>query len=197
MRDSSFHGDRKVEQKPQLDDVTLEKCRAYLKLLASTQVDRLSQQQVDASDLVQQTMLDAVKRKDQFRGTSEAELLAWLRTILSNNLVDAIRHFGRAKRDVGRNVSVNADISESFWRIEALAIEPGASPSQRAVTNELLLKLPAALDSLPEQQRQAILLHHLQGLKLSETARELGKSEAAVGGLLHRGLKRLYELMGE
>jgi RNA polymerase sigma-70 factor, ECF subfamily len=90
---------------------------------------------------------------------------------------------------------MNADISESFRRIEALAIEPGSSPSQRAVTNELLLKLPAALEELPDLQRRAILMHHLQGLKLSETARDLGKSESAVGGLLHRGLKRLHELM--
>jgi len=197
MLDSSSHGDREVGEGGKIDEPTLEKCRAYLKLLASTQVDRWLQQRVDASDLVQQTMLDAVARSDQFRGSSETELLAWLRTILSNNLIDAIRHYGRAKRDIARDNSINADISESFRRIEALAIEPGSSPSQRAVTNELLRKLPTALDALPEMQRQAIVLHHLQGLKLSETARELGKSESAVGGLLHRGLKRLYELMRE
>lgn len=197
MLDSSYHGESSVVKGGEIDEQTLEKCRAYLKLLASTQVDRWLQKRVDASDLVQQTMLDAFQRKDQFRGSSEAELRAWLRTILSNNLVDAIRHYGRAKRDIARNNSIDADISESFRRIEALAIDPGSSPSQRAVTNELLMKLPAALDELPDLQRQAIVLHHLQGLKLSETARELGKSESAVGGLLHRGLKRLHELMRE
>ena len=142
-------------------------------------------------------MLDAVARRDQFRGTTEGELLAWLRAILSNNLVDAFRHYGRAKRDVGRNFSLEQEISQSFRRIDALATDSASSPSQRAATNEQLLRLPEALAALPDAQRKAIVLHHLQGSKLAETAQTLGRSESAVGGLLHRGLKRLHELLEE
>ena len=118
-----------------------------------------------------------------------------MRKILSNNLIDAFRHFGRAKRDIARNRSLEDEISQSFARIDALVADSAASPSQRAATNEQLLRLPAALDALPSAQREAIVLHHLQGLKLSETARLLDRSESAVGGLLHRGLKRLHELL--
>jgi RNA polymerase sigma-70 factor (ECF subfamily) len=185
-----------VQQSEQIDDEMLEKCRAYLRLLASSQVDTWLRQRVDASDLVQQTMLDAVARRDQFRGSSEGELLAWLRAILSNNLVDVFRHNGRAKRDVARNVSLDEQISQSFRRIDALATD-SASPSQRATTNDQLLRLPQALDALPDGQREAIVLHHLQGLKLCEICLVMGRSEAAVGGLLHRGLKRLHELLEE
>jgi RNA polymerase sigma-70 factor (ECF subfamily) len=181
----------------QIDERALEQYRAYLKLLASNQIDTWLQQRMDASDLVQQSMLDAVARRDQFRGGSEGELLAWLRTILSNNLIDAFRHYGRAKRDVSKELSLDEEIAQSYRRIDALVTDSGSSPSQRAATNEELLRLPAALDALPTAQREAIVLHHLQGFKLSETARLLDRSEAAVGGLLHRGLRRLHELLGE
>ena len=181
----------------EIDDETLQRYRAYLKLLATSQVDTLLRQRIDESDLVQQSLLDAVARRDQFRGSSEEELLAWLRTILSNNLIDAFRHYGRAKRDAARTRSLEDEISQSFARIDTLVADPGVSPSQRAATNEQLLRLPAALDALPSAQREAIVLHHLQGLKLSETARLLDRSESAVGGLLHRGLKRLHELLEE
>lgn len=177
------------------DSKTVERYRTYLKLLAHTQVDSWLGQQVDASDLVQQTLLDAVARCDQFRGESEAEFLAWLRRILSNNLVDARRYHGREKRDVGRIQSLEAEISTSFRRLDALADSGRSTPSQRAVTNEQLSRLLSALETLPGAQREAVILHHLQGLKLSETSDRLGRSEAAVCGLLHRGLKRLHELL--
>ena len=75
--------------------------------------------------------------------------------------------------------------------------DSASSPSQRAATNEQLFRLPEALEALPGAQREAIVLHHLQGLKLAETAEVLGRTESAVGGLLRRGLKRLHELLEE
>ena len=152
---------------------------------------------MDASDLVQQTLLDAVAQTDQFRGNSEAQFLAWLRQSLANNLVDAFRYHGRKKRDISRNRSLDEGISKSFLRVDALATDSRSTPSQRAATNEQLLRLPSALEALSEAQREAIILLHLQGLKLSETSERLGRSEAAVCGLLHRGLKRLHEILEE
>jgi RNA polymerase sigma-70 factor (ECF subfamily) len=186
-----------VMKSREMDDQTLERCRAYLKLLACGQVDSWLGQQIDASDLVQQTLLDAVVRTDQFRGKSEAEFFAWLREILKNNLIDAFRHHGCAKRDVARNRSLDEDISKSFRRVDALATGSRSTPSQQAATNEQLLRLPPALEALSDAQREAIVLHYLHGLKLSETSKKIGRSEAAVCGLLHRGLKRLQELLEE
>jgi RNA polymerase sigma-70 factor (ECF subfamily) len=180
----------------EIDGETLERCRAYLKLLACTQLDSFLGQQVDASDLVQQTLLDAVAKAEQFRGRSEAELISWLCQILANNVVDAFRYHGRAKRDLARIQSLDESLADSFRRIEALA-QSCSTPSQLAVMNEQLLRLPEALDSLSNLQREAIVLHHLQGLRLTETAQRMGKSESAVCGLLHRGLKRLHEMLGE
>ena len=65
----------------------------------------------------------------------------------------------------------------------------------RAIRNEDLLRLADALLQLAEAQREAILLHHLQGWKIGEVAEHLDRTEAAVAGLLHRGLRKLRELM--
>ena len=62
---------------------------------------------------------------------------------------------------------------------------------------EDLLQLADALWKLPAAQRDAIVLHHLQGWTLSETAKRLDKTDAAVAGLLHRGLRKLRELLSE
>ena len=180
----------------EVDNETIERFRAYLTLLAASQMDSFLGQRIDASDIVQQTLLDAVTKEDQFRGRSDAELAAWLRRILANNMVDAFRYHTRDKRNASREKSLDESIFQSFRRVDAL-IAPNPTPSQRACANEQVLQLPAALEQLSDAQREAIVLHHLQGLKLSETGKRMGKSEAAVCGLLHRGLKRLNEIMEE
>jgi RNA polymerase sigma-70 factor, ECF subfamily len=180
----------------QFDNESLERFRAFLKLLAHSQLDSLLSRQIDASDVVQQTMLDAMDNVEQFRGRSEVEFLSWLRQILANNLIDAHRYHGRAKRDVARIRSLDESIYESFHRAELLA-QSCSTPSQHAVKSEQLLRLPEALSALSDAQREAIMLHHLQGLKLAETAIRMGKSESAVCGLLHRGLKRLHQILGD
>lgn len=72
-----------------------------------------------------------------------------------------------------------------------------SSPSQRAVKQEELIRLAEVMTKLPEAQREAVVLHHLQGLSLAEVAQEMGKTEAAVAGLLFRGLKTLHNLLEE
>jgi RNA polymerase sigma-70 factor (ECF subfamily) len=115
---------------------------------------------------------------------------------LANNLADAIRRFRRAKRDIRRERSLDAALADSSMKL-ANCLAADSTPSRRAVQNEDLLRLADALVSLPEPQREAIVLHHLQGCTLRDTATRLSKSDTATAGLLHRGLKRLRELMSE
>jgi RNA polymerase sigma-70 factor (ECF subfamily) len=175
----------------------LERYRAYLCLLARLQLDGRPGDKLDASDVVQQTLLEAHQKRDQFRGRTDAEQAAWLRQILAHNLADAARALGRAKRDVARERSLDAALDASSCRLEAWLAAEQSSPSQHAVKNEQLLGLAAALAQLPDAQREAVVLHHLQGRPLADLAQHLGRSESAVAGLLHRGLKRLRELLGE
>ena len=173
---------------------SLEQFRSYLLLLARLQLEAGPRQRLDPSDIVQQTLLEAHARADQFQGDDSA-LAAWLRQALVNNLRDARRALHRDKRDVRREQSLEAAVEQSSARLEGILAAPHSSPSQRAVSNEDLLRLADALILLPEAQREAIVLHHLQGCSLSETARRLDRTDAAVAGLLHRGLKKLRELM--
>ena len=171
-----------------------EKFRSYLLLLARLHLDRRWHAQIDPSDLVQQTLLDAHDRWNQL-GTANAELAGWLRKALANNLADALRHLRRDKRDVAREQSLDVALDASSASLAGWLASAQSTPSQQAVKNEDLLRLADALNRLPDLQREAIILHHLQGRPLRETARELERSDTATAGLLHRGLKKLRELM--
>jgi RNA polymerase sigma-70 factor (ECF subfamily) len=175
----------------------LERHRPYLSLLARSYLSPGNPARLEASDVVQQTMLDAFAKRDQFRGTTDAESAAWLRQILKHNLADAIRNQQREKRDVRREQTLGGHIDSSFTRTDQWLAAAQSSPSQRAVKQEDLLRLSQALTQLPDAQREAIVLHHLQGLKLADVAKEIGRSEAAVAGLLFRGLKALHALLDE
>lgn len=181
---------------PPTDDPerSLDQYRSYLLLLARLQLDVRAQSKLDPSDVVQQTLLEAHAKRDQFQGNS-AGLAAWLRQALANNLRDALRALRRGKRDLRRETSLETALEQSSAKLGDLLAAGGSSPSRRIGRNEELLRLAVALEQLPEAQRQAVVLHHLHGWTLAETAAKLERTDGATAGLLHRGLKRLRELM--
>ena len=170
--------------------------RSYLLILARMQLDPRVQCQVEASDIVQLTLLEAHAKQQQFIG-DEAGFTAWLRKALANNIRDALRRVRRQCRDVNRERSLEAALEQSSSRLAGCLAAAQSSPSKQAVRNEDLLRLADALLELQEAQREAVVLHHLQGWTLSEVAAHLGRSDAAVAGLLHRGLRRLRDIMNE
>jgi RNA polymerase sigma-70 factor (ECF subfamily) len=172
---------------------SFEQYRAYLHLLARLQLDRRLQVKVDASDIVQQTLLQAVRGASEFRGRTEAEKAAWLRQILANTLANTFRDLGRQRRDVRRERSIQAAVEQSSARLESWLAADQTSPSQYAIRSEQAVQLAAALSNLPEAQREALTLHHLHEWTLDRVAEHLGRSPAAVAGLIKRGLKSLRE----
>ena len=175
----------------------IERFRGYLLLLARSHIDPRRHTKLEASHLVQQTMLAGFEKRGQFRGNCEAELAQWLKQILVNQLADAVRAEGRDKRDIARERSIEAVIGDSFSRAEGWLAADHTSPSQQAVNAEQFLQVAACLARLPDGQREAVMLHHLQGWTLAELAAHLHRSEGAVAGLLHRGLKELKHMLGE
>ncbi len=173
----------------------LARFRAYLSLLARLQLDPRLQGKIDLSGVVQQTLLEAYQELDQFLKWNEAQKVAWLRKVLAHNLTDEVRKLHTAGRDVSREQSLEAALEQSSARLEAWLAADQSSPSQQASRNEQLLRLAEALAQLPGDQRQAIELHHLRGLPVTEVSQQMGRSSGAVGALLARGLKKLRTLL--
>jgi RNA polymerase sigma-70 factor (ECF subfamily) len=171
----------------------LEQYADYLTLLARLQIDPLLRSRLDPSDVVQQTLLIAHEKLDQFRGRTDAELAAWLRVILANAMAKASRRFYGLKAE--RAGSLEKSLEESSARLETWLARDESTPGTKAAKAEELMLLASALASLPEEQRNAIELHHLQGLTVPEVARRMNRTVASVTGLLYRGGKALRQRM--
>lgn len=181
-----------MQNEPPVDAQRLEQFRAYLRLLARLHLHPALQGKLDPSDVVQQTLLQAYQGLEGFRGRCDAELAAWLRQTLARNLSHAVRDFGRARRDVDRERSLEAALDASSACLENwLAASDITSPSEHAQFNEEALHLAEALDQLPEAQRQALVLQHWHGWSLAQIGEHMGRSPAAVAGLIKRGLQQL------
>ncbi len=148
---------------------------------------------VGASDVVQQTLLEAHRDLLQLRGRTVGEQAAWLRQILARNLANLVRDLRREKRDVAREQRLQAALDESASRLEVWLAAEQSSPSQQVERQERAVRLAEALATLPENQREAIVLRHWHGCSLAEIAERLGCTTAAVTGLLHRGFRKLRQ----
>jgi RNA polymerase sigma-70 factor (ECF subfamily) len=175
----------------------LEPFRKYLRVLASVHLDARLRGKLDPSDVVQQTLLRACVGLEQLRDRAPEVVAAWLRKILVRTLSDAVRDLERAKRDVGRERSIERAVEESASGLDAWLAAEQSSPSERADKNEQLLRLADALCGLPDDTREAVVLKHCRGWTLTEIGAHLGRTPAAVASILHRGLKQLRDLLHE
>ena len=170
--------------------------RELLQVMARRlQLDPRLKRRFDSSDLVQETLLKAHQAQKQFRGQSEGERIKWLHQILANTARDKIREVHADKRDPNLERSLDAMVNESSARLEAWLAAEQSSPSQKVERQELLLQVGEALNRLQEDQRDAIIRHHLMGEPVSEIARHMGCTKKAVAGLLYRGLNKLREIL--
>src|SRR5947209_2883220 len=140
----------------------LERYREYLCLLARLQLQPHLRGKLDPSDLVQQTLLKACQNQHRFRGQSDAELAGWLRRILANVMTDALRKF-HGGRGASRERSLENLLEQSSAHLEAWLAAEQSSPSERAIRQEQVLQLSAALAQLPEDQRLALELQQVHG----------------------------------
>jgi RNA polymerase sigma-70 factor, ECF subfamily len=170
----------------------LELYRSYLTLLARLEVRRRLQGKLDPADAVQDAFLEAHGHFDQFRGATEAELLAWMRQIMATVLANLMRHYrGTKRRDIGLERSLADELDESSRSLNGSLIASSSSPSQRAVRREQAVLLADALDRLPANYREAIILHHLEGLSFPTVAERMNRSLDSVKKLWMRGLVQL------
>lgn len=165
----------------------LEACRLYLLRIAEQEFDPALRAKGGASDLVQETFLDAQRLFKRFHGNSEAELLAWLRQLLLHNLSDFNRcYLGTGKRDLARESPVpGADLPDD-----------SDSPSAQACQAEQSEALRQAMERLPEDYRTVLALRYQKDLSFEEIGQRLNRSANAARKLWLRAVERLQQDLG-
>jgi RNA polymerase sigma-70 factor (ECF subfamily) len=170
----------------------LDACQLYLMQIANGEMESRLQAKVGASDIVQDTYLEAQRIFERFHGNSPTELRAWLRAILLNKLATAARQYhGTAKRQLGREVPIDPAASQP--------IDPAGSlttASSIMAREERMQALMSALGKLPEDYRQVILWRQVENLSFEEMAARLGRSVEAVRKLWSRALQSLEKELG-
>lgn len=176
----------------------LEGYRSYLALLARLQISRRLQSKIEPADVVQDVMLEAHRNFAQFRGSSEAQFVAWLRRMVADRLANLVRHYhGTKRRDIRLEREMAAAVDDSSRMLVNALAAPQSTPSERAARREQAVLLAEALDQLPDDQREVLVLHHLEEYSFPEIARLMERSIDSVKGLWTRGLAGLRRILGD
>lgn len=162
--------------------------KVQVRLLA---LDPRLARRLDSSDLVQETLLRAHERREQFRGASERELVGWLRRVFENVVRDRLDEETAQKRDYRRDNSLEDLLARSSGRLDAILAGGAKEPADELARRELVARLFQAIGALEADQQDAVVLRYLLELPITEIAARLSKTERAVAGLLFRGLKSL------
>jgi RNA polymerase sigma-70 factor (ECF subfamily) len=169
----------------------LEAARSYLLLQAEHELPQSLRAKVGPSDIVQETAIDAHRDFPRFRGTTQEELYAWLRTILQNNVMDMVRRFEMAQK---RAVKREASLSVIVDRCGISVLPPGSNtPDHSAIRREDAALLAGGLTRMPDDYQTILRLRYWDGLTFPEIAIRLGRSEEAARKLWYRALARLTE----
>ncbi len=148
-------------------------------------------------DVFQDTCIQAYRSRETFRMIDPDSFRQWIWRVAHNVLIDLLRHGFAAKRQAGK-IHVTADsqvaLLSNVYGVKPTAIE---TPSRVAARREAVVKVQVGLSSLPDDQRQAITLHVIQGLTLAESAQSMGRTVDSIRGLLQRGQVRMRELLGD
>jgi RNA polymerase sigma-70 factor (ECF subfamily) len=174
----------------------LERYRPYLAVLARVQIGRRLQGKADASDVVQEAFLGAWRDFPQFRGSTEAEFRAWLRQILASLLANLVRHYqGTQRRDVRLERQLAVELDHSSQALDRGLVATQDSPSQQAAHREQAVVLAEALERLPEDYRNLLMLRHLEGHTFPEVARQMCRTLDSVKKLWPKALAALRRTM--
>lgn len=172
--------------------------RPWLKMLAERQLPEALRGKIDPSDIVQQTLADAWQGRQDFRGNTHGERLAWLRVILTRVIMRTDRDLLRtAKRGRGREQTLQTAIDRDSVRIEQLAVGDEPTPASQADRAEQTLLLADALERIPDDYRQVLTLRHIEGLSHAEIAQRMNRTPAATRMLWVRALETLKTTYGE
>jgi RNA polymerase sigma-70 factor (ECF subfamily) len=175
----------------------LELYRNYLKLMARSLISQPLRVRLDASDLVQEIFLKAYREFGSFLGSTEAELVGWLRQILVRSLADQVRQHRAKRRDYRREEPMEVLLDRSSLAIQARLAAPLSSPSGHSTRREQAVLLADALEKMPADYREVFLMRNLEHVPFEEIATRMNRSSGAVRMLWTRAIKKLSQLLKE
>jgi RNA polymerase sigma-70 factor, ECF subfamily len=170
----------------------LERYHNYMNLLVRIQVGRRLRAKVDSEDLLQEIWLEIHRKINLFRGASEREFLQWARRVIGSILANQVRRYlGTKRRDLRLERALSEELDDSSRALDLALIAPQSTPSQQAVRREQAVLLADALEGLPDDYREVIILRQIEGMSFPDLARRMGRTEHSVKNVWLRALARL------
>ena len=182
-----------INQDQQQIELLFEEHRSRLRKMVASRMDPRLVQRVDPSDVVQETMLEAMRMLPEYVLDQPLPFYPWLRQLAAQRLARLVQqHIGAQRRSVTREKRDYLGIShESVMRLVDQLVAPDSSPSQRAMQHELQQRLRSALDDLPYLDREVLILQFIEQMPPGEIAQLLDITPEAVGMRRLRALRRL------
>jgi len=177
----------------------LERHREAVQRMVRMRLDRGIAARVDASDIVQDVMLEASQRLSEYvRNSKSMPFHLWLRQLARDHMIDAYRkHRGAQRRSVDREKPMDGQFSDrSSLKLAAQIQDQELTPAAAMLRRELEQRFLLALESLDEDDRDMIQMRHQEHLSNSEVAQMLGLSAAAAGMRYLRALRKLRDVLG-
>jgi RNA polymerase sigma-70 factor (ECF subfamily) len=173
-----------------------ERYRAMMRLWASITLPAELHRRVDPSDVVQEALLKAHQSRHEFGGTSQPQFRAWLRSIVVNEVRQAIRRETAARRDVHREIEWQDAVEQSSLRLERLLVSDLTPPAEVVEREERLLWFAEALDQLENRHRVVVEMRFFHGLRIVDMAGRLECKSGDVVNRLRTALATLRRMAG-
>lgn len=150
---------------------------------------------MESMDVVQEVMVRVVKGFEKFDPKNEAAFIHWMSKLVQNEIRDLADYHGAAKRDLNAEVANKKDSTIVSSVLSNIPANSEWRPSFQMKLKEEVLELEAALDQLPEKQREIVIMRQYEELSFKEIGQELGCSEDAARMQFARGIDKLADLM--
>jgi RNA polymerase sigma-70 factor (ECF subfamily) len=176
----------------------LERHRAAIRRMIDQRMDRVVQRRVDASDIVQDVMIEANRRLGDYLANPTMPFQLWLRHMARDRLIDAHRrHRVAANRSLDREVSLTVPAGQDHSQADLMGqlADRELTPAAAATWHELERRFAAAVEQLDEDDRKIVLLRHFEHLSTAEAAETLGLTKPAAGMRYLRAMRRLRILL--
>lgn len=178
----------------------LNRHREALRRMVELRLDRRIQQRIDASDIVQEVMIEANRRLEQFLASPAMPFHLWLRQMARDRIIDAHRrHRASGKRSVDREQAMVAPAALDRSTIELVGqlCDPELTPAAAATMQELQRRFQASLETMDDNDREIVLMRHFEQLSNQDVAQALGLTEPAASMRYLRAMRKLRKLLAE